>query len=369
MGGAETVLLRLICDWPDNEDEHHVVSLSTKSAMRQKFESHATSVTIFDWRLRFRIFSEVSGLRHLVSALNPDMIVGWMYHGNIGATIASVGTSRPMIWNIRHSLHSLKDERRLTQMAIRLNRILSRRPSAIIYNSVASAKHHEAFGFSESRTRVIANGFDTDMFKPIPEARKEIRSELGIGESELVITCVARYHPVKDHRSLLAAVAQALRVNGGIRLLLVGSDIDESNAMLNQWIDELGIRENVLLAGARDDIWKIYAASDIAVSASLTESFPNSVAEAMSSGLYCIATNVGDVRDILDDTGAVVTPGDADELAQRLQDVVEMCVVERAKAGRMARDRVLKKYTLRLMVTNFRDCFRDVSGRDTKCVE
>lgn len=68
--------------------------------------------------------SGVVKLRGVVKDFRPDLIQGWMYHGNLVATLArTLAPGRPVVaWNIRHSLYELGYEKPMTRQVIRANR-------------------------------------------------------------------------------------------------------------------------------------------------------------------------------------------------------------------------------------------------------
>ena len=125
-----------------------------------------------------------------------------MYHGNLGALALSGFRRRrpPVLWNIRHSVDRLEQEKRSTRWVIRAGATLSRRPEGIIYNSRVSAKQHERLGYRHDRGVVIPNGFDTDRFQPSQQRRRQQRGTLGIADNQLVVGMVARYGIVKVNR-------------------------------------------------------------------------------------------------------------------------------------------------------------------------
>ena len=141
----------------------------------------------------------------------PDLIQGWMYHGNLMATIASAASHGrvPVLWNIRQTIYDLGRERRLTAVVIRQGARLSRYPAAIVYNSITSAEQHEAIGYRTDKRVILPNGFDCEMFHPDPEARSSLRKELGLPVDSVLIGLIARYHPMKDHAGFLKAAGHS----------------------------------------------------------------------------------------------------------------------------------------------------------------
>jgi glycosyltransferase involved in cell wall biosynthesis len=154
----------------------------------------------------------------------PDLLQGWMYHGNLAASVAACATGRPrpVLWNIRHSIHDLSREKPLTRALVRIGAALSGMPRAIVYNSRISAAQHERLGYAGDRTVVIPNGFDCEQFKPCAAARGELCNELGIGPGRTIVGMIARTHPMKDPVNLIKAMGLVRNAAPDLHLIMVG---------------------------------------------------------------------------------------------------------------------------------------------------
>ena len=117
--------------------------------------------------------------------ISPQLIQGWMYHGNLAAQAATWLARRPVkvVWNIRQSFSSHDDEKPATARAIKLGARLSKWPDLILNNSEKSVAQHLTLGFPADKTVVIPNGFDTDIFTVSDEARATVRAELGVPDA------------------------------------------------------------------------------------------------------------------------------------------------------------------------------------------
>ena len=174
---------------------------------------------------------------------------------------------------------------------------------------------HEAIGYLKSRTIVIPNGYNTDVFKPDPSAKKRLRQELKIADDTKIIGVVGRWDWTKDHTNFLSALALVNGVHG----VLVGSDIDSENKELMQAIQKNGISDRVHLLGYRDDVPSIIPGFDLLCLSSRAEALPNVIGEAMACGVPCVTTNVGDVAELVGDTGWVCEPQNHVMLAENIK--------------------------------------------------
>ncbi len=240
--------------------------------------------------------------------INPDLIQGWLAHGNLVAKIASVFLPYRLstLWNIRYTALPKGETKRSILFIIKLLSILSFLPQKIVFNSKAGAYDHIRMGYRRDKSCIIPNGFDTKLFSPSVKNRRSVRLELNIPEEAILIGLIGRFDPLKDHRCFLKAGAKLLSNKREIFFLLAGREVDWQNRHLKQFIEKLGMSEKVFLLGERHDIPRITAALDIAACSSLAEGFPNVIGEAMSCGIPCVVTDVGDSALLVGDTGTVV---------------------------------------------------------------
>ncbi len=262
----------------------------------------------------------------IVRQFDPELIHGWMYHGNIAAQVAATFAPRKVVvlWSIHQSLYSFALEKPLTAVIIKLGALSSRLPDRIIYISNTSVRQHQAVGYKNENATVFHYGFGTEAFAPSSEARDSLRSELNLSPDSFLIGLIGRYHPVKDHANFLTAAALLVKQHPHVHFLLCGKQVDPHNKILMNLIQKLQITNHVHLLGERRDIARITAALDIAASSSCAEGFPNVVGEAMSSGVPCVVTDVSDFATIVGETGRVVPPRDPKALASALTGLLDL---------------------------------------------
>ncbi len=350
------MLYKLLSGMKDEGTSSTVVSLIDGGPVQERIEALGVPVNSLKMRRGLPGLSALKLLREFVRKDQFDLLQGWMYHGNLVATIASFFAENrlPVVWNVRHSLYDIKYEPWLTRWAIRTNAYLSRYTAVILYNSRTSARQHEAFGFAASKTCVIPNGFDTQMFRPDEDARAVIRQELAVDNDTILIGLIGRYHLMKDHRSFLQAAALLLRRFPNVRFLLAGHEVDTTNKALATTVAELDLDEQVFLLGERSDIPQLNAALDIASSSSSWgEGFPNVIGEAMSCSVPCVVTEVGDSGWIVGEAGKVVPPRDPEALANAWRDLIEIGREGRETLGILGRQRVIDHFSLEAVVRQY----------------
>lgn len=359
--GAQMMLYKLLSRTDRKRFDSAVISLSDEGAMGEKFATLNVPVYTIGMRPSRPTPAGVWRLIRKVRELRPDVIQGWMYHGNLAAQLTGALTGAPVVWNIRGSHYSLRDEKPLTAATIWISAKLSGLPVRIISNSAASARgHEEKLGYPSDKGVLIPNGFDTEAFAPSAEARSSLRAEIGLDENAIIIGLLARYHPVKDHASFLCAASLIAKRYEGVHFVLAGKDIDSSNTELCRIIEEAKLSRRVHLLGERQDINRLAAALDIASLSSLSEGFPNVVGEAMACGIPCVVTNVGDAAFVVANNGRIVPPGDSRAMAEAWRELIEMCDEDRLELGRQARQRVVENFSLGAIARQYEALYEEL---------
>jgi glycosyltransferase involved in cell wall biosynthesis len=364
MGGANKMLVKLLKCSDRRLFSPTVMTITGRSDLDEDVE-----------KLGIRIINlgvsrgRIPGPGHLtnmikeVRRLQPELIQGWVYHGNLAASFVArfLKPSPPVIWNIRQSLYDIDDEKRLTRWTIRIGAKISARADKIINNSELSRRQHEEFGFSNSRGLVIPNGFDTDEFRPDPDARPSVLRELGLKDGIRLVGMVGRYTEAKDHKNFLAA-ARLLNDLDDVHFVLAGPQIDKDNLELKESIATAGVSDRIHLLGIRKDIPRLTAAFDVATLSSRWEGFANVIGEAMACAVPCVVTDVGDSANLVGDTGLVVRRNDASDLARGWRELLAQDQGVRRRLGDSARRRIVDSFSINAVTRRYENVYREAIG-------
>jgi glycosyltransferase involved in cell wall biosynthesis len=361
VGGAEAMLAKLLERWsaaPGRYVQSTVVSLVTPGAIAARVASCATVETLGMREGRPSIGAGIR-LARLARGVGPDLVVGWMHHGNLAASLAAavIESRPPVIWNVRHSLSDIREEKPLTRLLLRVGAKLSRKVDAVVYNSQVAAGQYRALGYAADHAFVIPNGFDCDRYRPREGASTRLRARIGAAPQAVLVGMIARRHPMKDPGTLVAAVHKARAQGADIHLLMIGQGMD---ALPPEFAGSLPASRCTMF-GQCNDLPDIMPGLDVlALPSAWGEAFPNTLAEAMASGVPCLATDVGDCAFIVGDTGRVVAPRDPDAMAAALLDLVQIGKEGRCRLGMSARQRVLDKFALDQVGARFDELYDSV---------
>jgi glycosyltransferase involved in cell wall biosynthesis len=192
---------------------------------------------------------------------------------------------------------------------------------------------HRDIGVPPHALHIVPYGMEIEPFlqrlkdapsSPVPPVKK----------GKTVLMCHARLSPVKGHRYLLQAIHQLKRKRRDFVCWLVGGgSLSHELAALSQ---SLNITDMVRFLGTRSDVPQLLKRSDIIVLPSVQDNHPFSVMEAQVAGITVLASRVGGIPEMVRDgeTGFLFSPGNSDDLADKLDDVLSHPTIRRKVADR-----------------------------------
>jgi glycosyltransferase involved in cell wall biosynthesis len=347
-GGAEMMLYKLLKAVPQEHLDPLVICLGRCGRPASLIEG--LGITVVGLGLDERPIRSIPRASltayHALRRFRPQLLSGWMYHGNVAAWLFARQLDVPLVWNIRQTLN-LAQEKTLTRSVIRLGARLSRLPKKVVYVSRHAREQHHALGYCDDRGVVLPNGFDLDTFRRDAVLGKRLRSELGIDDGRHVIGHLARYHSMKDQIGLIGAARRVVAEEPSATFLLAGHGLSDTNVSLAAAVRECGLGQHVRLLGETASPQALLSACDLfCLPSAWGEGFPNAVGEAMACELPCVVTRVGDAPDLVDTTGLVIEPGDREALAQAILQLIRLGCGGRGSLGGQARNRIATQFSL-----------------------
>ncbi|WP_231367693.1 MULTISPECIES: glycosyltransferase [unclassified Thioalkalivibrio] len=290
-----------------------------------------------------------SRLRDLIEDIKPDVVHTQGIRADVLNAAAMVGL--PSLCTARNypfaDYPSKFGKVRGSVMARRHVQALRR--LHVVACSHAIATELETHGIAPD---VVQNGVDGETFYPVDSAKKAaLRSRLGMPQDALIFLLVGSLIPRKDMLTAVEAY-QAARLGPNARLVVLGDGPLERN--LRSVADE-----TVLLRGQVDNVKDYLNAADVFVSSSLAEGLPNTVLEAMASGLPCILSDIPPHRELQDDDDAFFPCGDVNALSLRFSAIADK---DLTALGREARMLVEQRLSAERMAAEYQEIYRKVLG-------
>lgn len=323
-GGAER---QLITTAKGLSKRGHIVSVMVfyeGGDLESDLEKTGISILGLDKNGRWDLFPFFFHIIKQVRNLSPDVLYSFMTGANIFSVLIKkfIGNTK-IVCGIRASDMDLSQYDWVVKLTNRLECNLSRFTDGIIVNSNAGRNHAIKMGVPTEKIHIVFNGIDTDKFKFNQEARNRLRSLWGVNEDEVFIGIIARLDPIKDHKTFLEAAELLRKKTNKVKFVCIGGGAKNYRSILMEYCTDLKLDDVLIWAGERHDITDVISSLDIASSSSISEGFPNVVAEAMACGRNCVVTDAGDSATIVGDKGRVVPISDPEALAAAWWDVIE----------------------------------------------
>jgi glycosyltransferase involved in cell wall biosynthesis len=206
----------------------------------------------------------------------------------------------------------------------------------------------EQYGCPPSKVVVVPNGIDPERLRK-RRSREAVRQELVTPQEIPVVLFAGRLEAVKNIPLLLESFVELIKSGKDARLWIVG-DGSEKDAVLRR-IEELSLRDKVIVTGVRPDLPDLLHAADLFVLCSHSEGLPNVVLEAMGCGKPVIVSPNSGCREAVDDgTSGWISPDQRPSTYCRL---ITQCLEhteEMKRIGENARAVVQDRYTPDTMV-------------------
>ncbi|MGB2763544.1 MAG: glycosyltransferase family 4 protein [Candidatus Aminicenantaceae bacterium] len=247
-----------------------------------------------------------------------------------------------------------------TKIFIILERLVSRITDRIIALTNKEKEDYIKFRIAnEDKFDVIYSGIELDKFKELSEDKKQnLVKELGIPEKSLIIGTVGRLVPVKGHEFLIKAAKYIISKYPEAFFVFTGDGPLEQN--LERQAFKLGIKDNIIFLGWRDDVAKIISIYDIFALPSLNEGMGRVLAEAMALGKPIVASNVGGIPDLVTHgkNGFLVPTRNSEKLAKYIQILIED-KEQREKMGQVGKETV-KNFSKEKMVEKIANLYEEL---------
>jgi len=212
-------------------------------------------------------------------------------------------------------------------------------------------------GIEPRRITVVREGVD-----PLPRphrSRTEVRGELGVDDSTILLLSVTA---LVDHKDPMTAVRAAAAARCPVHLAIAGEG--ELRPAVERGIRDLGVDDRVTLLGQRDDVPDLMRAADVFVLSSHLEGLCTSLMDAGLARLPAVATAAGGIPEVVRDgrSGILVPIRQPDSLAAAIDRLAGDPAL-REEMGRAAAERVRRHFTADRMVDDTIGIYREVAGR------
>jgi glycosyltransferase involved in cell wall biosynthesis len=302
IGGTEKFLFTLLDKLKDKYD-FRIGYLKEKGAIGSSIEKRG---------FELKRFGSIFSLFFYLKKQNFDAVHTFLYRANIVGRLAAKIAGVPVIISTQQAIDDWKKP-----VHVFLDRWTAAFCDLIIANSVfAKNLMSSREKIPQAKIAVVHNGIDPESFRARTN-RTEARASLGIGPDAFVVVSVLRLHKEKGADLLLDIAERAPAAH----FVVVGDG--PLKASLQTRLKESRLDGRFLLLGFRDDIPDLLAMSDLFLLPSREESFPQAILEAFLAGLPVVASDVGGVRELVDEgkNGFLSRPGNVPEFVDLIDKI------------------------------------------------
>jgi len=323
IGGAELSLLKLIDFFKKDYLISVVVLLPSDNRL---FISKYPKIQLLELNIRGSLFASIIKLFLFFKSKKPDIIHTWLPISNLlGGILGWISGCKSIIWSIRSSNPFQKGTSFLTIISIYSSVPLSYLiPSKIIHVSNSSFFEYSKIGYSKKRSLVIPNGFSVPPLESTFTDNEKFKNSFGLSSSSFIIGSVGRYNLIKDHKTFIKACLIVLDMfcEEDIYIFIIGRNVkcEPLLSILNNSVhsSKFHFIEEV------QDVNLFFKNFDLFCLHSISEGFPNVLAEAMSYRCFCISTDAGDSKLILDNENFIFDKSNVQSLVTMIEKVYKL---------------------------------------------
>lgn len=257
----------------------------------------------------------------------------------------------------RHFPDAVSFKRRLANRWV-LSRYLDAINACCQFSATALASND---GFTTLPIEVIENGIEWERYQTHSN-KTTLRASLGLDANRKYVACVARFHPIKDHTSLLQGYSQVAKQRTDADLLLIGDGPRREE--LQTLVQQLGIQNRVQFLGVRSDVADLLQAVDVFALTSLCEAASLTLLEAMAAGLPVVVTDVGGNPEIVrqENEGLLVPRQDATAIGNALIRILSDATLAN-RMGQAGKQRVKETYSLERTIERYHQLYQRLANQ------
>lgn len=346
IGGAEKQLLKLCANIDKTKFQPTVISLRSGGPLKKEFLKKGIRVIEADKKQKIDIGFFFRLIR-ILKKEKPDIVHTFMFTANTWGRISAVLCKTPVIFSSERCVDVYKRWYHLL-----IDRFLLFFTKQVIANSQSVKQFYMQFEhINKRKISVIRNGLNIKKFQNL-QLSPDKKKELGLDRAEYIVGAGGRFTEQKGFTYLLKSIPAILREFPECVFVIIGDG--SLRKSFEELVMNLHIEKNVVFTGYRNDITEIFSACDLIAAPSLFEGMPNIVMEAMALGKAVVATDIPEMKEVIQDgcTGLLVPVKDTIALSEKIIYLLKNLQV-RQEMGQRGYELIRKEFSVDNMVKSY----------------
>lgn len=359
-GGVAEYLYMFLKNFKDDNYEHIMVVSQDYKGQLDRFKPYTSNIYSVPMVREVELKNDIKAIlkvRKILKQIKPDIVY---LHSSKAGAIGRIALAFNFKTKILYNAHGwyfnaqISDKKR--KIFALIEKILAIKTDKII--NISKSEYESALKYKiapKKKMCIIENGIDFTKFENNDKYREETRKKYHIENNEIVIGVVGRLTEQKDPMTMIKAFELVYKENKNTRLMYVGSGELEKN--VKQYAKEKNILDKIIITGWVNNVEQYIPAFDIAVLPSKWEGFGLVLIEYMACDKPIIATNVGGIKDIIENekNGLLVEV----ENEKQLQEAIKKYIKDKSliKDNMMANKEYKEKYEIGKLILKHIEIF------------
>lgn len=319
-GGAETQYSNIIKNIDRNKFKPVLGLISYKDTPGEPFLKEFGEVETVEFKRKGAInISVIFNVAKYVRSNNIDLVQSLLFMDNQIGRLAGLIARVPVITSVRGEIGPI-----LGPYKFWFEKNIQFLSTKIIVNSEWLKSYLVDNGSKKNKIINIYNGIDFTKYIANSSV-EEIKRKHGILQERMVISIVARLHPMKDHMTFLKSIQCIRESIPDVCALIIGAGGEREK--LESYVSDNDLKDNVMFLGSvGSDISEVYAMTDVLlVTSKYGESFPNVIVESMCSGTPVVSTGISAIPEIINHefNGFIIDKGNYELFARRTLEILQ----------------------------------------------
>lgn len=366
-GGAEKSLVDIAVNNP--EVKSIFITIYNGDGLVSLLKQNSIEVHQLNNSFRYKFDTVVAQLLPLIDTIKPDIIHSTLFRSDIIARKIKKHRSILLVSSFVNNTYLNERYKKLTPIGkVKLfgcqmmDRLSAKRVDLFISNSATILETNcRALDIQKSKTKVIYRGRLSAKFEIISDEEIiALKSKLKLKNSLKVLLNVSRLLDRKGQLDLLKSYAEVVKKHPDTMLLVAGEGA--FRATLEKAIDDLQLKEKVVLLGNVDYIPLLLKMADIFIFPSHYEGLPGALIEAMMAEKIIICSDIGENKECVAGTDAIFfKTHDIEELTSKINMILNN-VKEYEPMAINAKKAAKSKFELSNVINQYNEAYQNLLG-------